>query len=141
MDPVSAISFASTILSFVDFSWNLVKGSYQVYHSNPLMSTDHVRVSTVVNDLQKITEALQFEEKGNSKHLEDLRQLAAGCAEVSQDLLGILGKLEIKEGNKMWQSLKVTWKGMQKEKEIVSIEQRLNAYRLQLLLRLNLMLR
>lgn len=141
MDPVSAVSFAATILTFVDFSWNLVKGSYQVYQSATNTTTDEARLSTILADLEKVTDTLQYNITGNSPHLEDLRQLAAGCAEVSRELSSILEKLKRKEGNKVWRSLEVTWRHMRKEKEVAAIEQRLNTYRLQLLLRLNLIFR
>lgn len=141
MDPVSAVNFAATILTVVDFSWNLVKGSYQIHQSATGTATDDARISTILDDLHKVIDTLQHKATGDSPHLEDLRQLAAGCAEVSQELSLILEKLRRKEGNKAWRSLEATWKHMRKEKEIAGIEQRLNTYRLQLLLRLNLIMR
>lgn len=33
MDPASADGLASSIMAFIDFSWKLVQGSYQVYNS------------------------------------------------------------------------------------------------------------
>ena len=141
MDPVSAVNFAATILTVVDFSWNLIRGSYEVYQSATCTTTDHRRISTVLDDLQGITKSLQSDLIGNSPHFKDLRQLALECAEVSQELSAILEELKRREGNKIWCSLEAKWKSMRKEKELASIEQRLNTYRLQLLLRLNLMLR
>ena len=141
MDPVSAVSFAATILTLVDFSWTLVKGSYQVYKSATNTTTDDARLSIILADLENVTDNLQYNITGNSPHLEDLRQLAAGCAEVSQELSSILEKLKRKEGNKVWRSLEATWRHMRKEKEVAAIEERLNTYRLQLLLRLNLIFR
>ncbi|KUL88478.1 hypothetical protein ZTR_05452 [Talaromyces verruculosus] len=141
MDPVSAVTFAATILTFVDFSWNLVKGSYQVYQSATTTTTDDARLSTILADLENVTDNLQYNITGSSPHLEDLRQLAAGCAEVSRELSSILEKLKRKEGNKVWRSLEATWRHMRKEKEVAAIEGRLNTYRLQLLLRLNLIFR
>ena len=141
MDPVSAVSFAATILTLVDFSWTLVKGSYQVYKSATNTTTDDARLSIILADLENVTDNLQYNITGNSPHLEDLRQLAAGCAEVSRELSSILEKLKRKEGNKVWRSLEATWRHMRKEKEVAAIEERLNTYRLQLLLRLNLIFR
>jgi len=141
MDPVSAINFAATILTVVDFSWNLISGSYKIYQSTTGTTTDHAQISTVLNDLQTITKSLRSNVKGNNAHVKDLKKLAVECAEVSQELSNILEELKRKEGNKIWRSLEAKWKSMRKEKELASIEQRLNTYRLQLLLRLNLMLR
>lgn len=141
MDPITAVGFAASILTFVDFSWSLIKGSYEVYESANGTTTDHTRISTVLGDLDNITKSLQCDIKGSSPHLTDLKKLAVECAEVSQKLSKILEELKRKEGNKAWRSLEAKWKSMRKEKEIASIEQRLNTYRLQLLMRLNLMLK
>lgn len=51
MDPVSAVNFAATILTVVDFSWNLVKGSYQIHQSATGTATDDARISTILDDL------------------------------------------------------------------------------------------
>jgi hypothetical protein len=141
MDPVTAVGFAASIINFVDFSWSLIKGSYEVYESATGTTTDHTRISTVLEDLDTITKSLQSDVKGSSPHLTELKKLAVECAEVSQELSTILKDLKRKEGNKAWRSLEAKWKSMRKEKEVASIEQRLNTYRLQLLMRLNFMLR
>src|ERR1700759_4279575 len=101
MDPVSAIGFASAILTFVDFSCNLIKGSYEIYQSASGITTDHVRIGTVLDDLQGVTAALQSDLKGDSPHLKDLRQLSVDCGNVAQELSAILKDMERKEGNKI----------------------------------------
>lgn len=141
MDPVTAVGFAASILTFIDFSWTLIKGSGEVYHSIRGTTTDSARIGTIIEDLDGITRSIQSEIKGQSPHLKDLKTLAVDCVEVSRELSKILEQLKRKEGNKIWRSVESTWKTMRKEKDIASIEQRLVPYRLQLILRLNLMLR
>ena len=138
MDPITAVGFAASILNFVDFSWTLIKGSYEVYELGT--TSDNMRITSVLSDLEGITKSLQADVKGSSPHVKDLKSLAAECIEVSQELSAILKDLEMKEGNKIWRSLEAKWKSMRKEKEIAAIEQKLIEYRLQLLLRLNLIL-
>jgi len=141
MDPISAVGFAASILTFVDFSWSLVKGSHEIYRSMTGASTDHAQISTVLDNLEGVTNALQFEVKPTSPHRIALKELAKGCAAVSQELSSILEDLKRKEGNKVWRSLEAQWKVMRKEKTVASIEQRLGSFRLDLLLRLNLIIR
>ncbi|KAE9363293.1 hypothetical protein N431DRAFT_564836 [Stipitochalara longipes BDJ] len=138
MDPITAVGFAASILNFVDFSWTLIKGSYEIYDLGT--TYDNMRITSVLSDLDGITKSLQSNVRGNSPHVKDLKSLAAECITVSQELSAILKDLEMKEGNKIWRSLEAKWKSMRKEKEIATIEQKLIEYRLQLLLRLNLML-
>jgi hypothetical protein len=141
MDPISAASSAAAILTFVDFSWNLVKGSYDIYRSATGAPADHTQISTVLDDLKSVSETLQSDVKADSPHRDFLKKLASDCATVSKELSGILEDLKRKEGNKIWRSLEAKWKSIRKEKEVASIEQRLNSFRLELLLRLNLIIR
>jgi hypothetical protein len=141
MDPVTAIGFAASILTFVDFSWNLITGTYEVYKSSTGTTSETAHISTVIGDLQEVSEGLNSDVEGKTTHEKYLCKLAGQCNHLSKDLLKILGKLEVTEKDSKWQSLKVKWAGMRKEKEVASIEKRLDRYRSQILIRLNLMLK
>jgi hypothetical protein len=95
----------------------------------------------VVDDLQEITEGLTHDLKGKTQNEKKLCKLADNCYDLSQELSKILKELRVAEKNTKWQSLKVKWASMRKEKEMASIEKRLNDYRSQILIRLNFMLR
>jgi hypothetical protein len=140
MDPVTAVGFASSILTFIDFSWSLVTGAYEVYKSTTGTTSENAHISTVIDDLQEITESLSSNVGGNAKHDKALCKLADNCHDLSQDLSKILQKLKVTEKNSKWQSLKVKWASMRKEKELASIEKRLDGYRSQIFIRLNIML-
>jgi hypothetical protein len=141
LDPVSAIGLASSIISFVDFSSKLIKGSYEVYKSTKGMTAEDAHNNTVLLDLLSVTEALKSNVKGESSHHKALRKLAADCVDASQELSDIMEELTATEGNRVWKSVEVKWKSMTKSKRVASIDQRLNAYRLQVILRLNLIMR
>jgi len=141
MDPVTAVGFASSILTFIEFSWNLISGTYEVYKSASGATTENAHISTVLNDLERVTDGLCTDVKGKTKHEKELCKLADKCHNLSQDLAKILKKLQVTEKNSKWQSLKVKWASMRNEKEVASIENRLDRYRSQILLRLNFMLR
>lgn len=139
MDPISAISVATSILTFIEFSWAIVTGTYEVYKSANGTTFENAHVVTVIDDLEKVTEDLSPEVEGKTKHSKALCQLAEQCAELSKDLLRILHKLQATDEASKWQSLKVKLASLRKEKEISSIERRLDKYRSQILLRLNVM--
>ena len=107
MDPVTAVSFAASILTFIDFSWNLIAGTYEVCKSTTGTTSENGCISTVIDDLQDITEALTTDIEGKTKHEKDLCKLADNCYDLSQDLSKILEKLKVTEENSKWQSLKV----------------------------------
>lgn len=141
MDAVSAISLAASIITFVDFSSKLVKGSYEVYKSADGMTTNDAHINTVLTDLRSVTATLKSNLKGDSLNHESLRQLAVSCADASRELSDIIEDLKVKEGNPMWKSVEAKWKSMTKSKELASLDQRLNGYRLQVIIRLNLIMR
>jgi hypothetical protein len=140
MDPVTAVGFAASILTFVDFSWDLITGAYEVYKSTTGTTSENAHISTVIDDLQEITEGLNFDVEGKAKHEKALCKLADNCLNLSKDLSKILEKLKVTEKDSKWQALRVKWASMRKEKEVVSIEMRLDGYRSQILIRLNFML-
>jgi hypothetical protein len=140
MDPVTAVGFAASILNFVDFSWNLVQGTYEVYKSGSGATAENAQISTILEDLQEVTEGLHSDLKVGSKYAKQLSKLAKNCLDLSLDLTKILEKLRVKERNSSWQAAKVAWLSMRKEKEVASIEKRLGGYRSEIILRLNMML-
>lgn len=141
MDPVSAIGFAASILTFIEFSCSLVAGAYDVYKSTTKTPLENAHISTVISDLKSVTEDLTPDTEPKTKHSKALSRLAGDCSNLSEDLLKILTKLQVIEKNSKWESLKVKLASMRKEKEVSSIEKRLEQYRSQIILRLNLMLK
>ncbi|KAI9786501.1 MAG: hypothetical protein M1839_006961 [Geoglossum umbratile] len=140
MDPLSAVGFAASILTFIDFSWNLLQGTYEVYNSASGTTAENAYVSTVLEDLQEIAEGLHSDLKTDSKYAKQLSRLAKNCLGLSRELTKILEKLRVKERNSKWQAVKATWASMRKEKAVASITKRLREYRAEIILCLNLML-
>jgi hypothetical protein len=141
MDPITAIGFASSILTFVEFSWNLISGTCEIYTSPNGSTSENAHISHVIKDFRKVTHGLDSDFEGNSRHEKALHKLASKCAELSQELLELLRRLKVKEGHSKWRSFQVKWASMRKHKDVESMESRLREYRSQILIRLNLMLR
>ncbi|KAH0545108.1 hypothetical protein FGG08_000720, partial [Glutinoglossum americanum] len=130
----------NSILTFIDFSWNVVQGTYEVYSSASGTTAENAHISTVLKDLQETTEGLHSDLKTDNKYAKQLSKLAKNCLGLSRELTTILEKLRVKERNSRWQAVKATWASMRKEKVVASIEKRLGEYRAGIVLCLNLML-
>lgn len=141
MDPITAVGFAASILTFIDFSCAVIGGTYEVYKSTTGTTLENAHITTIVDDLERVTDGLISDAEGKPKHTRELCKIAENCHKLSQDLSKILKKLQISDNKSKMKSLKIKIASMRKEKEIVSIEERLDKYRLQILLRLNFMLR
>jgi hypothetical protein len=139
MDPLTAISFAASIVTFVHFSSELVKGVYEVRKAGT--TSENATVRDVIRDLEEVTQDLIRDVKGTSKNERSLHKLAEECCSLSRDLIALLKKLTAAQGSSKWRTVKVTWDSMRKGPKIASIERRLDQYRSEILIRLNLMLR
>lgn len=142
MDPVSAAGFASSIITFIDFSFKLIQGSVTLYQSSTGATVENAKISSIVDELKDVTDAIAHPPtpQANGSHWPELRKLALECHAVSTELADMLETLKRKDDNKAWRSFECAWKSMRKSKEIAALEQRLNTYRVQLLLRTNLIL-
>lgn len=139
MDPVTAVGLAASILQFIDFSWSLVQGSYEIYRSEAGTTPENAHIRNVILDLRQVTEDMDSDIKGQTKHEKALRKLAQKCQDLSSKLAKILEELKMK-GDTRWESLRIKWKSMRKEKDVAIIEKRLIEYRAEIMLRLNLMI-
>ncbi|KAK7745784.1 hypothetical protein SLS53_002501 [Cytospora paraplurivora] len=136
MDPFSAIRAASAILSFVQFSWDLLSGAHEIYKSMNGDTVENAHISNVIRDLQEVTDGINCDNIGNSTHEKALKRLASECTDLSDELLGILKKLKRIDGNSKWSSFRAKWKSLWKREEIASIRERLSDLRSEMILRL-----
>ncbi len=140
MDPITAIGLAASIVSFIDFSWNLLTGAKELYESGCRRTKENARISSIVDDLNEYALELTIGGEGASKHEKALRTLANDCQSLSGELVKILQKLEMTK-NSRWQSLKKTWEAKRKAGDVALIESRLEKYRAQMNTRLLALLR
>lgn len=140
MDPITAISLASSLITFVDFASKVVAGTYEVYSSTTGASAENAHIDCIIGDLQDVATDLETDAIGNSKHEKALKELASKCGEVAHDLLLLLKKIKSKGSPSAMKSLKTVLISISKQKEITELEKRLGDYRSQILMRLTLML-
>lgn len=140
MDPITAISLASSLITFVDFAGKIVTGTYEVYNSTSGTTVENAHVDTIIGDLKEVAADLETDVLGQSKHERALRDLAFKCDKVADELLRLLDRIKSDSSQSTWKSLKATLISLRKQKEITGLEKQLNDYRSQILTRLILML-
>jgi len=141
MDPVTALSLASSILTFIDFANKIITGTSEVYQSVSGATAENAHIDIIVKDLNEITDDLSTSLPGRTNNEKALKDLASKCELVSGRLQALLDGLKVSGDHTTWKSLKAKIKSMRKEKEILSMEKQLGDYRAQILTRLTLMLR
>lgn len=118
MDPVSAIGLASSIIAFIDFSWELIAGTWEIYRSPDGVLDKHARLEDVIDDLKSLTEPLRAKVPTNTPAETKIQRLARYCQDDSQALLNLLTDLQLDVKRKtIWSSLSAKWKGILKKKE------------------------
>ncbi|KAI1080957.1 hypothetical protein F5B20DRAFT_579779 [Whalleya microplaca] len=138
MDPISAIGLASSIITFIDFSYKLVTATYQIAKAG--RTTENDNVNAVVDDLAKLTEGLKHELQGTSEHETALKELALRCQSLSGDLRSLLQRLKNDKGSK-WETIVVTLRSRRKKPEVAEKVSMLAEYRSEILTRLLMLLK
>lgn len=132
---MEAAGLASSILTFIEVSYKITKGAHEIYTSVSGTTEEHAHVVNVISDLEKASGRLAVPGGGDA----ELASLSDQCRALSQDLLGILHKLQVKDKNVL-RSFSVAFASARKQKEIALIEKRLDQYRQQILLRLTVLI-
>lgn len=138
-DKMDVAGLVSSIITFVDFSWTIVRGTYDIHSSTTGATEENVHIGNVLEDLQAVTAKMRSDIPGQNDHEKALLELEYQCRALSGDLATILQKLTAKRRSGL-QSLNIMFRSLIKEKEVREIEKRLGEYRGQMILRLNLIL-
>ncbi|KAK1481707.1 hypothetical protein CTAM01_13867 [Colletotrichum tamarilloi] len=131
---MEAAGLASSILTFIDICYKVAKRTYEIYESATGATAENIHVGNVIIDLEKAAAELSPASRG---HDAELAKLSEQCRTLSDDLLKLLAGLERRE-KRLFQSFKAAIAGARKQKEVASIEKRLDQYRQQIILHLTL---
>jgi hypothetical protein len=134
MDPLTAVSFAASILTFIDFSYQVITGTYEVMSSGA--TSKNAQIGTVIKDLHDHTALLGKCPQGGLSHEAALKTIASECENLSQDLLNMLERLKASSDSPKWRKVKVVIRSLWKKGAVAELESRLDRYRSQILLRL-----
>lgn len=112
MEPLTALSVASSVIQFVDFGSKLLANGRQLYRSAEGVLTENVDLELVASDLHNLTMGLKRKlpknralgRPGKARQLNDddeaLDRLCERCVEIAETLMKLLEKLKVpnKEG-------------------------------------------
>ena len=102
LDPLTAISLASSVVQFTEFGIRLVTGTIELYYSadgaNTERSSLEFRITQVRNLANQVMYPLEHndDDRSPSRHGQVLRELVASCKEIASDLLLVLDNLKVK---------------------------------------------
>ncbi|KAK1585298.1 uncharacterized protein LY79DRAFT_519003 [Colletotrichum navitas] len=127
MDPITAISLASNVISFIDFGTTVIRGAKRVQDAGALQDND--TLDSVARQMQTFTVKLLAPGQTNLTGADlGLAELAAKCRDVAGDLSELLEKRQA-----IWSVIK----NLKYDEEKKSLEARLGSCRSQLGIQLN----
>lgn len=142
MDPVSAIGLASSVLTFVEFAWNLVGGATEIYRSVDGTLNENARLDDVQDDLDYLSDLLSVQPVCKTRSERKTARVAQECHADSKTLQTLLKEIAGPRNNRaVWRSLKASWMSIRSRKDVAELKTRLQEYRSEILLQVTLLLR
>lgn len=135
MDPAAAIGLAVNIMTVIDLGCKVIAQAEELYQSGRTSTTENARINTIVSDLREYSVELSTSRNYATKHERAIEALGKDCAEASDQLITILGNLQVSKKSR-WRSFVTTWAAFRKKNDIAALEARLGEYRAQINLRL-----
>ena len=139
-EAIAALSLASNILQVIDFGSKFASTAWKIYKAahHSLESLDEVKSLRVINDnLSDVLRDIRTQSGGAdpaSGSNQGIVNLAKECATLAEELLQSLNKLGLGNTARKRDALRAAFKLTWKEKEIVTLQARLNDFRSQLTL-------
>ena len=145
MDPLSALSVTSSIVTFVDFACKLVAGTRAIYQCADGLSTSRHTLGAISQDFQLVTGELRsahdYQGTSNTPSNGDLTALLNECTSVADRLGAALDHLRAQGPHKRWGSFKAALREVLSKDAIEALLTQLSMLQSQLSLRLLTQLR
>lgn len=142
MDPTSAVGLASSVLTFVEFAWNLIAGAVEIYRSVDGILNESARLDDIQDDLDSLSDSLSVQPTCKTRAERKIVRVADDCRADSKALQSLLKELKGPRNNRaIWRSLKASWLNIRSRKDVAELKDRLQEYRSEVLLQLTLLLR
>ena len=127
LDPLSVLSFASNIITAVDFAGKVIKTTAELKRSRHGTLAINHEIEVVACNLESILDDLPVRaSEPRSTEVEALETLADTCKELLRELLEVLEKLKIPKSGKKWQHARKVFAGLCSGSKIRDYTGRLN---------------
>lgn len=139
---MDALSTAACVIQFLDFTCGLVARAVAIHESSAGYTVDHVELSNITEELSEssdnIAKSLETDDQQRqlTRNEVALKTMAADCQDITKELLTKLDRLKCKGPRTVWKSFGHAIRSVLKEKELQSLERRLDRFRQQMLINL-----
>ncbi|KAF2125011.1 hypothetical protein P153DRAFT_250666, partial [Dothidotthia symphoricarpi CBS 119687] len=137
MEPLSALSVATAVTQFLDFTGTIVSCTWKIYKSNPGDTEGNSDIRSITKSLTKINNELRQsinypKLKYFSSQDEDIIKLGTRCNEIGGRLISALDRLQAQNKHQLWTSFRVALRTVWTQSELDTLYQTLESYRQQI---------
>jgi hypothetical protein len=146
LEAFAAVSLTDNIFQFIDFSSKLFSATASVHNSYVGATQDIQQLDGITQALQQWCTKLAALQKTHGSQIAGLRnqslvRLGTDCEAAATELLSAANALKAKNPSSRWSSFKAALAATWSNAQIRDMERRLDSYRLQLILELDMMQR
>lgn len=129
MESLAAVSLASNVLQFVQFTKHLVSDTIEIHRSVSGSTSERLEAEGIARRLRSFAKQLTPPEPSGSPELSqddiELRTISKQCVEISDQVLAVLGGLKITPGESNLESFYKALKGALGKDDFQSLQNRL----------------
>ncbi|KAI1655760.1 hypothetical protein F4813DRAFT_152812 [Daldinia decipiens] len=133
-DPFTALGTASSIITFVEFTWKLLTNTHTIYKSATGETEDSTTLSIIAKDVASLGAAI-IASPGCEYELQILVKEAQS---IAHDLLEALNKLKGQGAKTVWKSFVVALKEVWQGSQVEAFSQRLTKFQTQIALHIQM---
>ncbi|ORY14588.1 hypothetical protein BCR34DRAFT_479383 [Clohesyomyces aquaticus] len=143
MEPLTALSLASSIIQIVDFTGKIISRSKEIYRSADGVLETVTVLEQAANQLQEMSadlkagppdlseEEMKYQ-KPMSASERQLLQLSQEAKDISEEIVQAVNKIKVKGSKKAWKSVEQALRSVWSQKEMSALETRLDTLRKQI---------
>ncbi|RBR04979.1 uncharacterized protein FIESC28_11447 [Fusarium coffeatum] len=138
MDPASAIGVTSAVITFLEFSWKVVRNAKEIYDSADGCSNDNLTRESVARSMQAFSRKLQPPDSSAiTPEYEGICNLSSECQSISSEILKIFNSVKIGGDKSKYAAFLAGLKTWRCKKDLIQLEERLTQCGAQLSLELS----
>lgn len=133
MDPVTCLSVTCAVVQFVDFTFQILSGTHQIYEDGQLEV--HVQTSRIIKDLSSFSKQMNpsMRSETASRNLTEneveLEILCKDCHKLADEMVVSLQKFEVTDKRNVWRTVGAVFKSIWSKKELQEMKESLSQYR------------
>ena len=143
IDPLTALSIASSVIQIVEFGCHLVSQTQEIYHSASGSTKDNVTSGEIASDMDVLyTNLTRKDQVFHRLNPDDiaLGKLVDSCRREAVTLKDLIAELVVRTNKSPWESFRIAMKSARKKGKVKDIETRVLKIQRQIHSRLQVMM-